>query len=121
MTEENKENECPIEDKNMPIFPVGLLEPREDDPPKYPYDMDDMEERKTYKLWNIWLTWSHLLKNKDVMELLNLKEEDSEETKQLKWIAVSLLYRIGKILSSTNLLEEIKRRGAEPPFEPPTI
>lgn len=106
-------DDCPLEDSQMPVYPSALLGARDDDPPAYPYDIKDIEERKTYKLWNLWLTWSHLLKTGNVMEILQLKGDETEEVKELKWIAVSLLDRIGKILSLTNLMEEIKKQGTD--------
>jgi hypothetical protein len=107
-----REDSCPLEDSQMPIYPSAILEPRADDPPAYPYDMDDIEERKTYKLWNIWITWSHLLKN-GVVDKLECNPDDNEQVKELKWMVVSLLDRIGKILALTNLIQEMKKQGVD--------
>ena len=97
------------EDKNMPHYPEGILpENKETDPPLYEGDMDNMTERLRWKVFNVWTTWSSLHMNETLVKKLKLSPDDSEDTQYIKACIVLLLDRLGKILSNTEIVPEMR-------------
>lgn len=97
-------------DNNLPVYPEGVLPPHEKyDFPKYEGDMNDLNERRCVKLFNIWTHYSDLRKNEMLFKILNEAEEKDEKIKFLKLIIVLTIDRLGKILSDTNISEELSK------------
>jgi hypothetical protein len=97
------------EDKHMPHYPEGILpENKETDPPMYQGDMNDMTERLRFKLFQIWNTWSSLHSNEVLVKKLALNKNDSEDVQYIKACIVLLLDRLGKILSNTEIVPEMR-------------
>jgi len=117
MTTETHEKTLPMDaevvsgdDANRPIYPEGIL-PKNDkyDFPSYEGDLTDLTERRNVKLFNVWRTYSNLRKNEQLVQLLEKTEGNDEETKFLKLIIVLTVDRLGKILSDTNIMEEMTK------------
>ena len=95
--------------QEMPVYPHPLIRDiRECDRP-IPYDGDisNLNSRKNYKLLNIWGAWSDIRKNERFLKLLEKKEDESNDIKELKYVFVLLMDRIARILYATNLLDEL--------------
>jgi len=102
-------------DNQKPVYPEGIL-PRNEkyDYPQYKGDTEDLTERRNTKLFNIWCHYTDLRKNEKLFDILNSPEETKhilEEVKFLKLIMVLTIDRIGKILSDTNIVEEITKKS----------
>lgn len=92
----------------IPIYPEPLLEDNETyDLPKYSGDVDDLTERRNVKLYNLWSVWSDLRKNEQLIKLLEAKKMDSNDMKFLKAMMTLTIDRMGKVLSDTNIVEEL--------------
>jgi len=117
MTTETHENTLPMDaevvsgdDTNKPVYPEGLLPANEKyDFPSYTGDKTDLTERRNVKLYNVWQTYSNLRKNEHLVKLLEKTDGNDEDTKFLKLIIVLTVDRLGKILSDTNIVEEMTK------------
>lgn len=129
---------APVEDAQMevlqqriPLYPEPLLEKNDEhDIPSYEGDMDDLTERRNVKLYNLWSVWSDLRGNEKLIKMLEVDKKDKAELKYLKAMMTLTLDRMGKVLSDTNIIEELcikaeKRSdgGQIPPCPPvsPTV
>lgn len=83
------------------LQPQSILELDEDKIQLDPYDGDenDLTERRKYKLFQIWSSWNDLMKN-----LGKIEEMEKEE---LKCVLYSVIDRIGRILSQTDIGMEL--------------
>lgn len=83
------------------ILPSPLLNEVKDPPPKC--ESTDKMTRLRHKLFHIWSLWSDLRENEEICQLL-LKGEDDDV---LRNVMISLMDRLGRILSNTNIIEEL--------------
>lgn len=98
------------DDSNKPVYPEGLLPKNEKyDFPSYSGDLTDLTERRNVKLFNVWQTYSNLRRNEHLVKLLEMTDGDDENTKFLKLIIVLTIDRLGKILSDTNIVQEMSK------------
>lgn len=98
------------DDSNKPVYPEPLLPKNEKyDFPCYEGDLTDLTERRNVKLYNVWQTYSNLRRNEQLIQLLEKTKGDNEESKFLKLIIVLTIDRLGKILSDTNIVEEMTK------------
>lgn len=97
-------------DKYTPVYPEGIL-PKDEkhDPPHYDGDMNDMVERMRVKLFNVWSVWSDLRKNETLVNLLHKDPKDTDQDKYLKGCLTITIDRIGKMLSDTNIVQELNK------------
>lgn len=98
-------------DQNIPAYPSGLLPDNDKhDPPRYNGSLSDLTLRRNVKIYNLWLLWSNLRKDEKLFEMLQLKEDEKQDTPlfYLKSMMVLTLDRMGKILVDTNIVEELK-------------
>lgn len=97
-------------DKFTPVYPEGILPKDEkNDPPHYDGDMNDMMERMRVKLFNIWSVWSDLRKNETLVNLLHKDSADTDKDKYLKGCLTITMDRLGKMLSDTNIVQELQK------------
>jgi hypothetical protein len=83
------------------LAPQSILELDEDKINLEPYDGDenDLTARRIYKLFQFWSSWNDLMKN-----LGKIEEMEKEE---LKCVLYSVIDRIGRILSATDIGMEL--------------
>jgi len=94
--------------QRIPIYPEPLLEENEEyDLPKYTGDVKDLTERRNVKLYNLWSVWSDLRKNENLIQLLEANKKDNKDMKFLKAMMTLTIDRMGKVLSDTNIVEEL--------------
>lgn len=95
-------------ENKIPLYPEPLLEDNaEFDMPKYSGDLDDLMERRNVKLYNLWACWSDLRKNERLINMLEVKKTDKDDTKYLKAMMTITIDRLGKVLADTNIVEEL--------------
>lgn len=102
----------------LPCPPEPLLPSNEEfDIPPYKGDLNDLTERRNTKLYNLWTIWSDLRKNEELIKMLEVNKKDTKELKFLKGILTIVMDRMGKVLSDTNIVEELccKSETAPPP------
>ena len=100
---------------SLPQPPQFLIPPSEEEKKVLYYneDLKDFNKRITHKLWHLWTSFDAIRNNQKLMDLLNEKTDDLEsDTFFLKTIIVQTLDRNAKILSNTDLLEEIRFFGS---------
>lgn len=103
----------------LPCPPEPLLpENKEFDIPPYKGDLNDLTERRNTKLYNLWTIWSDLRKNEELINMLAVNKKDSKDMQFLKGILTIVMDRMGKVLSDTNIVEELCCKGETSP--PPT-
>lgn len=97
----------------LPCPPEPLL-PADDkfDIPSYKGDLKNLTERRNTKLYNLWTIWSDLRKNEELIKLLATDKKDTKELKFLKGILTIVMDRMGKVLSDTNIVEELCSKSA---------
>lgn len=94
--------------ERIPLYPEPLLEKNEEhDIPSYTGNLDDLTERRNVKLYNLWSIWSDLRGNEKLIKLLEVSKKDTVELKYLKAMMTLTLDRMGKVLSDTNIIEEL--------------
>ena len=102
---ENKKEEL-----TLPPYPQGFFEWTEDDIKqlKYGSDEKDINKRMGHKLYSTWLLWAEMRTNEKLMGLVNAGSDDTKSDEfYLKNIAVNVMDRLGKILSNTDITEEL--------------
>lgn len=103
----------------LPCFPEPLLPADEKfDIPSYQGDLEDLTERRNVKLYNLWTIWSDLRKNEELIKLLEVNRKDCKTTKFLKGILTITMDRMGKVLSDTNIIEELVIKKDRPETTP---
>ena len=95
--------------QEMPVYPHALIRniKESDKPNPFEGDISDLNARKNYKLWETWKIFSDIRTNERFLHLLEKKDGESDDMKELKYIFVLTLDRLGRILSNTNLFDEI--------------
>ena len=97
-------------DKYTPAYPEGILPKDEkNDPPHYDGDANDVVERMRVKLFNVWSVWSDLRKNETLLQLLQKDSADTDKDKYLKGCLTITIDRLGKMLSDTNIVQELQK------------
>lgn len=94
----------------LPLHPKPLYEYTEEEKKKYEYtgDMEDKNRRMKEKLYNLWKFWAEIRSSKIIEDLLFRKPEDLESDEYLaKQIIVNIIDQLGKIMTNTNLIEEV--------------
>lgn len=100
----------------LPCPPEPLLPPDEKfDVPPYKGDLNDLTERRNTKLYNLWTIWSDLRKNEELIKLLAVETKDTKELQFLKGMLTIVMDRMGKVLSDTNIVEELCCKGETSP------
>lgn len=84
------------------LQPHSILELNEDKIQLEPFegDVKDLTARRNYKLFQIYSSWNDLI--------MSLSKIDKMEDDELKCVIYGIIDRIGRILSSTNIDEELK-------------
>ena len=73
-------------------------------------DQNNMNERKNHKIYHIWTLWAEHSTNPSFLDMIQLKigEEETEQEKRLKACVLQLLDKMAKILTNTELVEELQ-------------
>lgn len=87
--------------ENQFLQPQSILELDEDKINLEPYDgdMENLTERRNYKLFQMWSTFNDLIKS--------LEKFEEMEKEELKCVLYSVIDRIGRILSQTDIGMEL--------------
>lgn len=94
----------------LPPYPEGLfpLTDEEKEALVFKGESSDVALRMRFKLLNTWLAWAALRTNERLIHLVNEKEtEKQEDVFYLKQLLVSIVDRLGKVLSSSYITEEL--------------
>lgn len=95
-------------ENKIPLYPEPLLEKNDEhDIPGYVGDLDDLTERRNVKLYNVWSIWSDLRRNEKLITMLEAQKKDSKDTMFFKAMLTLTIDRLGKVLSDTNIVEEL--------------
>lgn len=101
--------------EKLPSYPKKIYDMTDEDKLKYEYkgDVNDISNRLKTKLFNVWNLWHEIDKNEEIVKLLkydekykNIKYKNSDEYKA-KCLCIQMLDSLSKILTSTDLLEEL--------------
>ena len=94
---------------SLPPMPTGILDWTEDEQKGLVYsgDMNDKVRRLQHKLSFIWQDWGIIRNNERLIKIIN--EESAKDTDEffIKQSLVLWIDRIGKILGSTPIVEEL--------------
>jgi hypothetical protein len=94
----------------LPPYPEGLFDLTDEEKEALVFkgDLSDIPLRLRFKVLNVWLAWAALRTNERLINLVNEKETtNSEDVFYLKQLLVSIVDRLGKVLSSSYITEEL--------------
>jgi hypothetical protein len=104
-TEDDKINE-------MPPLPIAFYDwtLEEHELFKFKGELTSMNERKNHKIYHIWRLWAEHSTNPSFLDMIQPKigEEETEQEKRLKVCIFQLLDKMAKILTNTELVEELQ-------------
>lgn len=93
---------------SVPPYPQGIFEWKEEEKKiRYVGELDKIHSRVVHKLWNLWVLWAELRNNEKLIGMLNEKDHTEEQSEYFKGLMVLMLDRYGKILSDTNITQEL--------------
>jgi len=119
------------EELTLPPYPDGILEWTEDERKTLLYTgaKSDTVARLRHKIWNLWLLFASLRNNQRLIDVVNTEEELDKTSDDffLRMVLVTVIDRLGKILSSgVEIAEEFLSGGhphnpPEAPETPPLV
>ena len=105
-TKNLKEEEKP--NTHVPPYPEGIFEWKEEEKNlRYTGSLEKVNSRVTHKLFNLWVLWAEVRNNEKLIGMLGEKEHTPEQAEYMKGLLVLMLDRYGKILSDTNITQEL--------------
>ena len=95
----------------LPAYPSCIFELPEDDDSfdaiKYTGDIKDMNHRMRHKLFYLWVTWAQMRNHQDIVEIISKRHEKGTESFKLCNYILNAWDNLARVLTITNLVEEI--------------
>jgi hypothetical protein len=95
----------------LPPYPEALLKITDEvaEMLKYKGKPEDVLMRLRHKVWLSWIMWAGYRNDKKLIELVNVERDKESDSFYLANTVVNMLDQIGRILSLTNITEELFR------------
>ena len=102
-------NESESTNLTLPPYPEPFFEWNDEQIKNFKYDGDteDIGKRMAHKLNSTWLLWTDLRTNDRLMEIVNQATDKESDEFYMKNLLVTLIDRVAKVLSNTDLTEEL--------------
>jgi hypothetical protein len=111
LSEAPEEPEKSNEKLELPPYPEALLKITDEvaEMLKYKGKPEDVLMRLRHKVWLSWIMWAGYRNDKKLIELVNVERDKESDSFYLANTVVNMLDQIGRILSLTNITEELFR------------